>query len=227
MLRFVRYIDNAVSAADSCIWGIVEKTRLVDKMQVAMFVSWIWAFIGLRIAKAFELIFSMILKMPDSWLRCIPTRPIVNDHKERVVIRDATNQHGSITNKFKLFLRYYWESDQDGNKFSFPQLTRLLGCSMLYCSYLLTDSNGNIPPEQFYRNAHQFLISAKTAKPDQYTTRTGNNAPVDLPFGEVRFNGQRNQQSTDFDNLRRMLTAELSDMPEDLQLDPASEAGAM
>lgn len=133
-----------------------------DKVRVALFVTWIWAYFGLKLAHILEKFFLLILKMPDSWFD-VGIVPKQNTKGQKIHILAAHDGQHSITNKLKLFMKFYWE--QGGpthpcatNGFDFGKLSQLLNCSMLYCSYLLTDKDGILSPEEFYKNVNQFLV---------------------------------------------------------------------
>ncbi len=154
--------------------------QLPDKVRVAMFVTWLWALAGLYISKLFEMVFRLILKMPDNWF-CTGFNP------EGAKILFASDGRKEITNKFKLFLKYYWEKDDKGGNFSFASLQRLLNCSMLYCSYLLTekDAGTTVHPEKFWKNVNTFFAEMQ----DGIVLRKDNenSGLKHVPFAQMRF----------------------------------------
>lgn len=148
---FVEKVDNTF-----------DKAIAFDKVKVAMYVTWLWAWAGLHTTKVFEAFFRTILKMPDEWL-AFPVGDVVNTAGKKVKILSARTEHQNITNKLKLFVKLYWEKGgptdaNSTNGFDFAKLSKLLNCSVLYCCYLLTDAKGDIPPEQFWDSVHRFLI---------------------------------------------------------------------
>lgn len=184
---------NYVNFVDGIILRSIEQFKLIDKVRVAMFVTWLWALFGLYTAKAFESFFKIILKMPDKWL----VMPGYNTTPEGVRILQASDGKQDITNKFKLFLKYYWEQDENGGGFSFASLQRLMNCSMLYCSYLLTDKDGSVTPECFWQNVNRFLIELEpNVEPKQNSKCVKYIDPKltdkqEVPFGMVQFNTTR------------------------------------
>jgi hypothetical protein len=141
---------------------ILTKLRLIDKVKIVLYVSWIWAWAGLYTTKLFESLFMAILYMPDSWLS-IPIGKVENTNGQKIHILSAHTDAGEITNKLKLFLKLYWEKggidrSHDNNGIDYSNISKMLNCTMLYCSYLLTDQNGNVPPEVFWNNVHKFLV---------------------------------------------------------------------
>jgi hypothetical protein len=133
-----------------------------DKIRVALFVTWLWAYAGLYVTKAFESFFRSILNMPDKWL-AFPVGNVKNSAGQTIKILSAKTNSTDITNKLKIFMKLYWEkgsstSANTHNGFDFGKLAKLLNCSMMYCCYLLTDANGNIQPEQFWNNINTFFV---------------------------------------------------------------------
>jgi hypothetical protein len=138
-----------------------------------MAVTKLWAYAGLYATKSLEKFFMVILSMPDKWLE-IPGNLLSNvstTSGQKIKILSANSDVGDITNKFKLFLRFYWENGGSNNSsnlngFDFMELRKLLKCSMLYCCYLLTDKQGNIKPEDFWNNVNKFLVECNVNNPD-------------------------------------------------------------
>ncbi len=184
---------QCVKAVDAFILQVVNQFKLIDKVRVAMFITWLWALAGLYTTKVFESFFRLILKMPDNWL-AMPQSSTNTPVGVRILT--ASDGQRDITNKFKLFLRYYWEKDDAGGGFSFQSLQRLMNCSMLYCSYLLTDKNGSISPDAFWQNVDRFLIELNGEKCVKYVNSQITD-PEDVPFGSVSFtNVKRNTKQT-------------------------------
>ncbi len=182
-----------VKAVDELILQLVQRFKLIDKVRIAMFITWLWALAGLYTTKVFESFFRLILKMPDNWL-AVPC--IIPNSPTGVQILTASDGQRDITNKFKLFLKYYWEKDESGGAFSFQSLHRLMNCSMLYCSYLLTNKDGSISPDTFWQNVDRFLIELNGEKCIKYVNSNLTD-PEELPFGSVSFtNVKRNIKSS-------------------------------
>lgn len=141
----------------------LQAVRAMDKIRVILFVTWVWAWVGLKITKMFELAFRLVLAMPNSWLK-LPPGTVTNTSGKKINILNAYSESGDdITNKLRLFLRWYWEkggddSAHDSNGFDFKYLAKMVNCSMLYCSYILADADGKIDPNTFWRDIHRFII---------------------------------------------------------------------
>lgn len=163
--------------------------NIVDKAKLVLTITWLWAMVGLYITKLFEQIFLLILKTPDNWLG-IPANvisPVKNSMGKNIHIISASTDKGNITNKFKLFLKFYWETiNTETHSFDFANLTRLLNCSMLYCCYLLNDDN-NVDPATFLNNVNKFLIECK----ENTYVRRNNDDDTTFPllFRRVEFEG--------------------------------------
>lgn len=142
-----------------------------DFIKIVLQVTWWYAWMGLQITKTFEMIFRLLLSMPDNCallygLVKLNSKPIINTHGKKVNIINAYNEAGNITNKLKLFLQWYWTNADnemyDSNGFNFNEFSKILNCSMLYCSYLLTDVDGDMSPEDFLKNVKKVVIMQST-----------------------------------------------------------------
>lgn len=185
----------------------IEKFILFDKVQLILFMTWVWALSGLYLTKLFELIFRAVLRLPDSWLGIFNNLDIVNDTGKHIHILHATNGVSPITNKLKLFLKYYWTYDQDdGGRFSFQSLSKQLNCSVLYCSYLLTYPDRDISPSVFWNDIHKFSVYSHNGKIYQCTTDKQEKL---LLFNEVRFNGKSEEIVQCNNNLQESLRNEI------------------
>jgi hypothetical protein len=164
----------------------VTSIKLVDKLQVALFITWVCAWFGLYMSKIFERLFKIILSMPDSWLGgpAGVIYPPKNKQGATINILNARTEHGSITNKLKLFLKFYWEKED--HNFDFANLSKLLNCSMLYCCYLLSASPSEITPDEFFDNVNRFLVSCTNDKCTKYINSELNDGHQ-LPMRGVDF----------------------------------------
>ena len=199
---FLKYAQASVRKIDNTILYLFT----VDKVRVALFVTWMWALFGLYTAKAFEAFFKLILKMPDSWLYvAAPTTQRINDtnHVKIVAAHDGTSD---VTNKFKLFLKYYWEADELNGGFSFNSLHKLLNCSMLYCSYLMTDKTGTITPEKFWKNVDKFLVEMRDDKCIKYNSESDFD-PNYVPFNMVNFDNAQKQPNNNHQDIINLINS--------------------
>lgn len=150
---------------------IIQRFHLIDKVRIALFVTWLWALIGFHVSQTFSKFFSFIMQMPDEWLAgpaSYTTSPKTASGKTIKII-SASNGTSDMTNKLKLFLNFYWEeagkeSANSQNGFDFSHLAKALGCSVLYCSYILTNKDSEIDFKEFYSNIQRFLIWQKAGR---------------------------------------------------------------
>lgn len=160
--KFVRSVDSALTYVGTTLANLSSNFITIDKVKIAMTVTYAWAWAGLYVTKAFEALFMGVLNMPDKWL-AFPIGDAVNSSGQKIKILSAKSGQSDITNKLKLFMKLYWEkgniySANDTNGFDFAKLAKLLNISMMYCCYLLTDAKGDIQPEQFWNSVHMFLV---------------------------------------------------------------------
>ena len=165
LMLYVNAIDLVFSTLVTGISNLLTKCKMLDKMQVALLVTRVWAITGLYVTKIFEQIFINILKFPDTWIAPIARNITVqNTNNETVTILHASDGKSEITNKLKLLLKYYWEEGQlinaiDSNGFDFKKFSKIFGSSMMYCCYLLNDKNAKLDPKTFAENIHKFLVT--------------------------------------------------------------------
>jgi len=196
----LNFVQSSVRKLDTTLLFVAQQVNVVDKVRIVLFVTWVWALAGLYVTKAFESFFKLILKMPDNWLSmAAPTSQRINQN-ESVRIVAAHDGKSDITNKFKLFLKYYWEDSDLNNGFSFDSFHKLLNCSMLYCSYLMTDKNGAITPERFWRNVDKFLVELRDDKCVKYDNIDLSNTTT-LPFNMVNFDKVQKNKTAHNKNL--------------------------
>lgn len=130
-----------------------------------------------------------LMKIPDQFL-VVPIKSVTNTDGKEINILYAHNGNSDITNKFKLFLRCYWEKggldSYDSNGFDFRKISNLLGCSMLYCCYLLDDKKVEMSPEKFLNNIKLFMVEQQE---NGNCYRTINNKKKKLLMRHVDFDG--------------------------------------
>lgn len=136
------------SAVKDYFCSLPSSIASINKVQIILYVTWMWAWVGLYTAKTFEYIFKMILTVPDDWL--FPLNSIVKDikttDKKPIQILNAFKENGEeITNKLKLFLHYYWteamaDSAHDQNGFDFRKFSALVQTPLMFCSYIVKDT---------------------------------------------------------------------------------------
>lgn len=196
--KSVHTVDNYTAQLISHI-----SERLFDKVAIALIVTKFWAFVGLKITRIFEAIFKLILLMPDKSLMIpasVLTAPYTTNGSVIKIITAYTTDKTRLidcTNKFKLFLKFYWdkynkESTHSTSGFDFADLKRMLNCSVLYCGYMLVNNDGSVTPEQFWDNYHTFMIGSNGNR----ITKTSNGQTRNLLLGHVDFEKDAPQAAT-------------------------------
>jgi hypothetical protein len=132
-----------------------------------MFIIWLYSWAIYQATKIIELGLRKLLLLPDnmfSFVYWTSKEPKINTNKY-VQILSAFNEHGNITNKFKLFLHSYFDSSNEIHDipgFDMNHFIKLFNCTLLYCSYLLKDS-ANLDTE-IQEQKKRFLISRQESR---------------------------------------------------------------
>lgn len=113
------------------------------KIETIFFTTKCLAYISLYYLKFIELVLRLVLKLPNSTFSYVTNcRPIINNLGEKISLICAKNEYGDITDKFRLFLKIYFERatvetpfDDDG--FDVSVLHRLLDCGATF--FAITD----------------------------------------------------------------------------------------
>lgn len=159
-----------------------------ELIRAFMFMTWLYAWIGYQMTKLCEAAFKLILKMPDHWFSLSWKAPM-NTEGQQIHILAAHNGREFITNRLKLFLRFYWEENTfvDKNGFDFTKLQDLLECSMIYVCYLLVQKkDSNIKPQEFMNQTRQFLLEMR----DGRCVKTQGDTVEKCLFNYVHFDNQ-------------------------------------
>lgn len=170
----MNYIIKGVKLIDSTVERIVGNRLTFDKVDIALKVTKAWAYAGLYTTKILETFFMAILVIPDKWLE-IPgnlVSQVSNTAGEKIQILSANSDMGDITNKLKLFLRFYWEkggpaSSSEYNGFDFLEFKKLLKSSMLYCCYLIADKASTLLVESDDADPELIYMSKAADKKDK------------------------------------------------------------
>ena len=177
--------------------------KLFDQVKVALYITKLWAMFGLYISKLFMLFFKIILSIPDNWLN-IPAnlvKTVKNTEGKLVHIASAIADNKIITNKLKIFLRFYWELASEDtsfntNGFDFYKLRQVLNCSVLYCYYLLSDDTNDI--KEFFKNIGNINSTKIEFKDNNYTRIRGHEASAKkLLFRHVDFESDEYIEAAD------------------------------
>lgn len=189
----------------------------VNRMQIVLWVCKKWALAIIYFAKILEIFGKLILSIPDPMLQPVAnlTRtPKTADGKNIKILR-AFNEKGDITNKFKIFLNWYWTNASeatvsDNSGFLFHKYSGLLQSSLLYCSYLVHDND--IDPHTFLDNIQRIFVSKDGVRIN------GNTTP--LVYDHISFDRSTKLKDSEFDammadiNLEDMLRPPIIDEPD-------------
>jgi len=182
----------------------------MNKLKIILFITWIWAWTALQLTKIFELVFRLLMIFPSQLLALIPTVAPKHTNGNTINIIRAHNEYGDITNKFRLFLTWYWEHGSDDkafdtNGFEFRKFAKLLNCSLLYCSYLITDKTSHTSPDTFWNDVKRFLVYMNNNDGRYYQSNMEKDNVVCLPMGYVNFTDPKDI-ITDTRSVRDMIT---------------------
>jgi len=126
---------------------VLEFINVFDKVKIFLYVTWLWAYLGLYFVKFLEFGFKLILLIPNNLLT--PINSIINnvkttDNKEVQIITAINDKGQDVKNKLKLFLTCYYTkatsaTTHETNGFNFKKFAELVSTSILECQILLFD----------------------------------------------------------------------------------------
>lgn len=121
-------------------------TRIKILMRVLLGLLWWHAWIIIQLIKVAELAFRLLLRMPNCVFDMINLveNVIYTTQNEPIQIFNVFDENGDITNKFKLFLKLYWEKGNlekefNQNSFSIEKYRSLFCSSILFFTYKIGD----------------------------------------------------------------------------------------
>jgi hypothetical protein len=175
-----QFIDNNI---EFILNKFINKIVIVDKLQLILFVTWLWVYIGLIVTKILEKMLKVLLKLPDTLLN-IPLSKVESTNGDNINIISAVSNDGEVTNKLKLLLRLYWQKGGDEqvseeNGIDCQKIFDLLKCSVIYICYFLEEKNKqpanttNTDNTDNPNNTDNTDNTANTNKPNN-TTNTNN-----------------------------------------------------
>lgn len=145
--------------------------------------TYYWVRLSIWSVRFLTAVLGSLLELPENLIALLdwlPDKHVKTTDGKKINIINAFNENGCITNKFKLFLKVYWTEggeDQlfDYNGVDMSKFAQLLNCSMLYCSYLLTEENKEISPSEFLNKVKNVFV----VKKDRRFIRGNQPLPVD------------------------------------------------
>ena len=138
-----------------------------NAIRMIMCLVWLYSWALFQFAKATEFFFRNLIRFPEQLFIFVDTlcsQP-KNTNDKNIHVLSAFNETGDITNRFKLFLWKYWNTSRevhDENGVDISKFIKLFNCTMLYCSYLLTDPS-NLEQE-YEQQVKRMLITKQEAK---------------------------------------------------------------
>jgi hypothetical protein len=178
----------------------------VSKVQLVLYFTWAWAYCNVVVSKLFEQSIKLVMKLPDKWLQLTHylNKPITSNN-QRINILEARNENENCTNKFKLFLRCYWEQKsqnglQDG--FNYKTMANILNATVLYCTYQIIE-NAPIPAEKLCETIHKIFVYCDQNK-NVRCSRDGN-AAESVEYDNVTLEPPRRLDDQQ-ENVRRLLS---------------------
>ena len=146
--------------------GYLNKFIIFDKLQLVLFVTWLWVYIGLLLTKFLEYILKLLLKLPDALLN-IPLATIENTNGHDINIISASDGTDDITNKLKMLLRIYWQKGGDDQASDFngvdcQKIFDLLKCTYIYMRYLIENKKESIHIEKSNNSYYRYSKEDKS-----------------------------------------------------------------
>ena len=140
--------------------------------RLAFKATYYWAKLSIWSMRFFTAVLCSLLELPENFIALLdwlPDKHVKTSSGKKVNIINAWNENGCITNKFKLFLKVYWSEGGEDQLFNYngvdmSKFAQLLNCSMLYCSYLLTDDKEELSPSEFLHRVKNVFVVKKNKK---------------------------------------------------------------
>lgn len=136
----------------------------IDKVKIALHITWLWAWTGLYMAKAFSKAFSILLHMPNDWLSPIAPDTLTTSNNKQLRILNAYGINGDdITNKVKLLFMAYWENAHSASVhktdgFDFRKFIKFIESPVMFCSYLISEKNINLTLNYVMDNVQRIFV---------------------------------------------------------------------
>lgn len=136
----------------------------IDKVKIALHITWLWAWTGLYMAKAFSKAFSILLQMPNDWLSPIAPDTLTTSNNKQLRILNAYGINGDdITNKVKLLFMAYWENAHSSSVhktdgFDFRKFIKFIESPVMFCSYLISEKNINLTLSYVMDNVQRIFV---------------------------------------------------------------------
>jgi hypothetical protein len=191
----------------------INKIVKMDAFSSALFISKIWAIVGLYMAKLFETIFQLIVKLPDEKFAILTNNfKFLNTEGNKINVLLASDGKNIITNKLKLFIKYYLEKGGvfeaiPTNGFDFAKFEKIFKSSVLYCCHLTENRSRDDEKHysttfnsEFWDNLIKFIIY----RVDDVIYKKTENDTYKLSLRNVDFDKKTEEMS--FEDLTKIMS---------------------
>jgi hypothetical protein len=179
--------------------NVLEYCRNMNKFKLLISFTFAWAYLSMCGTKLFTAILRMLLFLPDKYLSPFVFKQPCNTDGKKIKIIHVESDKEVLTNKLKLFVQCYWksannESAFENNGFNVREFGKMVGASIFYCTYLLSDNDDKVSPEDFWNSVNQFII--KSDDGIHYHKISKNNMQSNKVFlGHIDFDRRVNHDS--------------------------------
>ncbi len=164
----------------------------INKFKILLAITFAWAYISVLFSNMFMKMLKCMMYIPDKYISIflLKNEPY-NSNGKRVNILDVRSDKEILTNKLKLFVQCYWkrgggESAFDNNGFNIREFGKMVGASVFYCTYLLSDKSHKMTPEEFLNSINQVIF---TSDDGTYYKKINKNGNTDVLLGHVDLDG--------------------------------------
>lgn len=158
-----------MTAYEKLRYFITAKMREIRGM---VYMAYVMAIVSMYIAKALKTLLSIAIYLPDSMLKFIARDTCQTTDGKSIIIQQAVNESGCITNKLRLFMQMYWKNATDTlekrSGFRMDDYTRNFLCQTLAVVYQHIDQSGNRATHSMQYNDSQQSVDQQTPVPTDY-----------------------------------------------------------
>ena len=147
----------------------------IDVVKHALNALYIWVYVARKITKLIDFVLMLIMMLPESLI--IPVEPkVVNKNGELIKIIQASCNGEVLTNKFKLYLRRYF--DIEDMSFSAKKIQDFIDISQLMILYITVEDSLTMDAKS---KVNQLILEIK-----EHVYRVNGDEQHEVPFGEVQ-----------------------------------------
>jgi hypothetical protein len=154
-----------------------EKLRLfvtakMREIRGMVYMAYIMAIVSMYIAKMLKSLLSIAIYLPDGMLKFIARDTCNTTDGKQIIVQQAVNETGCITNKLRLFMQMYWKNATDTlerrSGFRVEDYTREFLCKTLAVVYQHIDQQGERQTHSMqYKDAAQ-SVDQQQPTPTEY-----------------------------------------------------------